>query len=200
MQEITLNDPFGLALEKYSNGLGIGVEIGGGTGDGSTQCIQTKELFSFEIHPDRIGRHQMNLDSRQNGIAIHELSSSSHKWMSRNDVVEFYNNTKTNLNQYPIETILGWHKEDFLTASKYMGGKTWSFYNKIDFLLLDGGAFSGRADFEEWFPKVRDGGVIALDDVNDIKNYENYNWLMDANHHCLWSEPRWRNGCAIFKK
>lgn len=200
MQEITLNDPFGQALEKYSKGLRIGIEIGGGTGDGSTQCIKTKELFSFEIHPDRIGRHQMNLDSRQNGTAIHQLSSSSHKWMSQDEVIEFYNNTKTKLNQYPIETILEWHKEDFLVASKYASGGTWSFYAKADFLLLDGGAFSGKADFEEWFPKLKDGGIIALDDVNDIKNYANHRWLVESNHDCLWSEMSWRNGCAIFRK
>ena len=64
MQEITKNDPFGQAIAQYSKGLALGVEIGGGTGDGSTQCFKTRELFSLEVHPDRIGRHKYNLDCR----------------------------------------------------------------------------------------------------------------------------------------
>lgn len=199
MQEITKNDVFGLALEKYSNGLGIGVEIGGGTGDGSTQCIKTKELFSFEIHPDRIARHQFNLDSRQNGVAIHALSSNPKNWMSENDVIEFYYNTTTNLNQYSLEKVLSWHKEDFGIASKYPQGTIY-FKDRIDFLLLDGGAFSGKADFEIWFSKLELGGLIALDDINDIKNKRNYDWLMESGFDCLWEEKKWRNGSAIFRK
>jgi len=199
MQEITLADPFGKALAEYSKGLALGVEIGGGTGDGSTQCIKTRELFSLEIHPDRIGRHQYNLDSRQGGLAIHHLSSNPMKWMSEDEVTDFYYNTTTNLNQYSLEQVIGWHKEDFRVAAKYIWGHI-TIKDRIDFLLLDGGAFSGKADFEAWFPKVREGGLVALDDTNDIKNKYNYAWLKDSNHDCLWEEKSWRNGCAIFRK
>lgn len=199
MQEITLADPFGQALAKYSTGLECGVEIGGGTGDGSTQCIKTKELFSFEIHPDRIGRHKYNLDCRQGGLAINELSSHPMKWMSEDEVIQFYNNTNTNLNAYSIETILGWHKQEFYVASKYAFGNM-TLKDKIDFLLLDGGVFSGKADLEAWFPKVKENGFIALDDINDIKNYHNYHWLKDSNFDCVWENKVYRNGSAIFRK
>ena len=199
MQEITLADPFGQALAKYSKGLLCGVEIGGGTGDGSTQCIKTKELFSFEIHPDRIGRHQFNLDGRQGGMAVHHLSSNPMKWMSEDEVTDFFYTTTTNLSQYPLEQILEWHKEDFRIAKKYTYGRT-SLAGEMDFLLLDGGAFSGEADMAEWFPRLKDGGIIALDDVNDIKNHANYYWLKDNGHALLWKELSWRNGSAIFKK
>jgi len=199
MQEITLNDPFGQAIAQYSKGLALGVEIGGGTGDGSTQCFKTRELFSFEIHLDRIGRHQFNMDSRQGGFAIHQLSSNPMKWMSVDEVTDFYHNTTTKLNQYPLEQIIEWHKEDFRAASKHIWGNI-SIKDKIDFLLLDGGAFSGKADFEVWFPKAREGGFIALDDTNDIKNKHNYDWLKDSGYDCLWDEKEWRNGSAIFRK
>ena len=72
MREITQDDPFGQALTQYSRGLLFGVEIGGGTGDGSTQCIKTRELFSFEIHPDRIGRHHNKPEFYEKGKAIYE--------------------------------------------------------------------------------------------------------------------------------
>lgn len=199
MQEITINDPFGKALAKYSEGLSLGVEIGGGTGDGSTQCIRTMELFSFEIHSDRIGRHKYNLDARQGGLAINELSSNPMMWMSISQVEDFYKTTTTKLNQYPLNQIIEWHKDDFRMAAKYQWGHL-TLKDQIDFLLLDGGAFSGRADFMAFFPEVRNGGIIALDDTNDIKNYGNYQWLKTAGHNLLWEEWDWRNGCAIFRK
>ena len=187
MQEITLVDPFGQALAKYSTGLECGVEIGGGTGDGSTQCIKTKELFSFEVHPDRIGRHGMNLSMRQGGTAIHQLSSNPMKWMSEDEVTDFFYTTTTNLNQYPLEQILEWHKEDFRISKKYTYGRT-SLAGEMDFLLLDGGAFSGKADMMEWFPRLKQGSIIALDDVNDVKNFTNYRWLKTSGHDCLWED------------
>ena len=199
MQEISLADSFGQALAKYSDGLPLGVEIGGGTGDGSTQCIRTMELFSFEIHPDRIARHKYNLDGRQGGLAINQLSSNPMAWMTIQDVEQFYSTTKTNLNQYPLEQIIEWHKADFRMAAKFVWGHL-SLKDEIDFLLLDGGAFSGRADFLVFFPKVREGGIIALDDTNDIKNQANYQWLKTAGYSILWEEPSFRNGCAIFRK
>jgi hypothetical protein len=51
-----------------------------------------------------------------------------------------------------------------------------------------------------FFPKVREGGIIALDDINDIKNYGNYQWLKTAGNPILWESQSWRNGSAIFKK
>jgi hypothetical protein len=199
MREISIEDCFGQAIAKYSTGLDFGVEIGGGTGDGSTQCIRTRELFSFEIHADRIGRHKYNLDGRQGGLAINQLSSNPMMWMSIPQVEDFYKTTTTKLNQYPLNQIIEWHKDDFRMAAKYQWGHL-TLKDQIDFLLLDGGAFSGRADFMVFFPKVRDGGIIALDDTNDIKNYGNYQWLKTAGHNLLWEEWDWRNGCAIFRK
>ena len=199
MQEITLKDPFGQALAKYSKGLSLGVEIGGGTGDGSTQCIKTRELFSFEIHPDRIGRHQQNLDFREGGVAIHLPSSDPKQWMTLDDVEQFYKTTPTKLNQYRLVQVLSWLTDDLRNA-EYYDYELITLPSEIDFLLLDGGAFSGRADFMAFFPKVREGGIIALDDTNDIKNYGNCQWLKTAGHPLLWEEQSWRNGCAIFKK
>ena len=140
MQEITIQDPFGQALAKYSEGLSLGVEIGGGTGDGSTQCIRTRELFSLEIHPGRIGRRKYNLDSRQGGIAVNWLSSNPMLWMSVKDVEDFYRTTQTKLNQYPLKQIVEWHKEEFRVAAQYTWGHL-SLKDEIDFLLLDGGVF-----------------------------------------------------------
>ena len=199
MQEIRIDDPFGSALAKYSTGLDVGVEIGGGTGDGSTQCIKTRLLYSFENHPDRVGRHSMNLSSREGGVAIHENSSDPEKWMSEDEIIGFYKTTQTNLNAYPLDMVLGWRNDDVFHASKYPRPGIHAV-DLADFLLLDGGAFSGEADMAEWFPRLKDGGIIALDDVNDIKNLANYNWLNSCGYSCLYQNMEWRNGSAIFRK
>lgn len=199
MQEITLKDPFGQALAKYSEGLDFGVEIGGGTGDGSTQCIRTKKLSSFEVHPERIGRHWKNLSARPGGIPMHFLSSNPQLWMDDAAVLNFYNTTKTNLNAYSLDMVLGWLKDDLDIASRYKWEPKSPLFD-VDFLLLDGGAFSGLADFTYWFPLVKYDGIIALDDINDIKNYCNYEWLKTSGHELIWENKDWRNGCAIFGK
>lgn len=198
MQEIRIDDPFGSALVKYSTGLEVGVEIGGGTGDGSTQCIKTRLLYSFENHPDRIGRHGMNLSSREGGVAIHENSSDPEKWMSEDEIIGFYKTTQTNLNAYPLDMVLGWRNDDVFHASKYPRPGIHAV-DLADFLLLDGGAFSGIADFNEWMPRLKKGGVVSLDDVNDIKNHANYHRLKAERKELVWENLQWRNGCAIFR-
>jgi hypothetical protein len=95
--------------------------------------------------------------------------------------------------------VLGWLKEDLSVASSYKWEPAIPVFN-IDFLLLDGGAFSGWADFMQWLPLVRRHGIIALDDTNDIKNHGNYEWLKISGHELIWENKGWRNGCAIFAK
>lgn len=198
MQEITINDSFGQALAKYSKGLGVGLEIGGGTGDGSTQCIKTERLYSFEIHPDRIGRHGMNLSMRSGGIAIHGLSSDPQRWLNEDQIREFYQTVRTNLNMYSIEFVLSWLKIDLLNSSKYKW-ESFQLDDQLDFLLLDGGAFSGQSDMAEWLPRMKEGGIIAMDDINDIKNLDNYYKLKNSNAKLLWEDWSVRNGAAIFE-
>ena len=201
MQEISINDSFGKALAKYSEGLDVGLEIGGGTGDGSTQCIRTKKLFSIENHPDRIGRHSMNLSAR-GGVAINGTATLSKLWMNKNDIEEFYRTIKTNLNQYPLETVLGWHNVCLETAYPYSTNaiEDIHFEHNVDFnfVLIDGSPFSGEAELRCVRPFLAEKAIIALDDVNDIKNWANYNKLKGF-AKLLWEDWSVRNGAAIFE-
>jgi len=201
MQEITINDSFGKALAKYSEGLDVGLEIGGGTGDGSTQCIRTKRLFSIENHPDRIGRHSMNLSAR-GGVSVNGTATLPSLWMNKNDIEEFYRTTKTTLNQYPIEQILGWLDECLQTAKDYSTNaiEDIHFEHKVDFnfVLIDGSPFSGEEELRCVRPFLAENAIIALDDVNDIKNLANYNKLKGF-AKLLWEDWSVRNGASIFK-
>jgi len=201
MQEVTIHDSFGKALAKYSEGLDVGLEIGGGTGDGSTQCIRTKRLFSIENHPDRIGRHSMNLSAR-GGVAVNGTATLSKLWMNQLDVAEFYGTNKTNLNQYPLDQVLGWYHECVESAEPYSTNaiEDIHFEHNVDFnfVLIDGSPFSGEAELRCVRPFLVEKAIIALDDVNDIKNLANYNKLKEFSK-LLWEDLAVRNGAAIFQ-
>ena len=201
MQEISINDPFGQALAKHSEGLDVGLEIGGGTGDGSTQCIRTKRLFSIENHPDRIGRHSMNLSAR-GGVSICGSAVTRELWMNKMDVLEFYTNQKTNLNQYPLEVVNGWYSECFNTAQRFQTNaiEDIHFDHNVDFnfVLIDGSPFSGEAELRCVRPFLAEKAIIALDDINDIKNWTNYHKLKGFSK-LLWEDWSVRNGAAVFE-
>lgn len=201
MQEVTIHDSFGRALARYTYNLDVGLEIGGGTGDGSTQCIRTKRLFSIENHPDRIDRHSMNL-SAKGGVSVNGTATLPKLWMNKNDIEEFYRTTKTNLNQYPLEQVLDWHKECFETASIYSTNSIEDIHIEhnvnFDFVLIDGSPFSGEAELRCVRPFLAEKAIIALDDVNDIKNWANYHKLKGF-AKLLWEDWSVRNGAAIFQ-
>jgi len=201
MQEVTINDSFGKALAEHTKGLGIGLEIGGGTGDGSTQCIGTKKLFSIENHPDRIGRHSMNL-SAKGGVSVKGTATLPSLWMPKYEVEEFYKNTKTNLNQYPLEQVLGWLEECLQTAKDYSSNAIEDIHFEhnvnFNFVLIDGSPFSGEAELRCVRPFLEEKAIIALDDVNDIKNWANYHKLKGF-AKLLWEDWSVRNGAAIFE-
>jgi hypothetical protein len=201
MQEITIHDSFGKALAKYSEGLDVGLEIGGGTGDGSTQCIRTKRLFSIENHPDRIGRHSMNLSAR-GGVSIKGTATLPKLWMNQLDVAEFYGTNKTTINQYPLDQVLGWYHECIESAEPYSTNaiEDIHFEHNVDFnfVLIDGSPFSGEAELRCVRPFLAEKAIIALDDVNDIKNLANYNKLKGF-AKLLWEDWSVRNGAAIFQ-
>ena len=201
MQEVSINDSFGKALAQYSEGLEIGLEIGGGTGDGSTQCIRTKMLFSIENHPDRIGRHSMNLSAR-GGVSVNGTATLPKLWMNQLDIAEFYGTNKTALNQYPLDQVLGWYHECIESAEPYSTNAIEDIHieHKVDFnfVLIDGSPFSGEAELRCVRPFLAEKAVIALDDVNDIKNWANYHKLKGF-AELLWEDWSVRNGAAIFQ-
>lgn len=202
MQEITLADSFGKALAKHSQGLEVGLEVGGGTGDGSTQCILTKKLYSIENDPAKIPQHQKNLDSRDGGIAIHGNATEHERWMTEEEIVFFYNTIPTNLNRYSLREIFGWVKQSIPYLGNYKGSAIRKIGvevgERFDFILIDGHEFSGEADLKEAMKFANKDCIVALDDVNAAKNYMNYKNLK-RNSELLGEDFSCRNGWAIFK-
>ena len=201
MQEVTINDSFGRAMARYSYDLEVGLEIGGGTGDGSTQCIRTKRLFSIENHPERIGRHRMNLELK-GGVSVNGTATLPKLWMNQLDVAEFYGTNKTNLNQYPLTQVIGWYHECVQSAEPFSTNAIEDIHieHKVnfDFVLIDGSPFSGEAELRCVRPFLAEKAIVALDDINDIKNWANYHKLKGFSK-LLWEDWSVRNGAAIFQ-
>jgi chloramphenicol O-acetyltransferase len=143
----------------------------------------------------------MNLSAR-GGIAINGTATISSLWMNKKDIEEFYQNIRTTLNQYPLEQVLGWHNVCLETAYQYKTSaiEDIHFEHSVDFnfVLIDGSPFSGESELRCARPFLAEKAIIALDDVNDIKNYANYEKLKRT-ATLLWEDMACRNGAAIFQ-
>jgi glycosyltransferase involved in cell wall biosynthesis len=196
--EITMADEFGQAIARFSTGTKCALEIGGGFGDGSTQCIKSDALYSVENHPANRERHRNSLLARAGGVPLKLIATEPGKWMTVDDVTRFYNSTPTRLNQYPLSMVLTWLEEDIETAKGC--GVLGCSETRFDFLLLDGCPFSAESELREISPLLVPGAFIALDDVVDIKNHANYHALKnEPGVRLVWENLNLRNGAAIFQ-
>jgi hypothetical protein len=122
--------------------------------------------------------------------------------MNQLDIAEFYGTNKTALNQYPLDQVLGWYHECIESAEPYSTNAIEDIHieHKVDFnfVLIDGSPFSGEAELRCVRPFLAEKAIIALDDVNDIKNWANYHKLKGF-AKLLWEDWSVRNGAAIFQ-
>ena len=143
----------------------------------------------------------MNLSAR-GGVSVKGTATLPKLWMNQLDVAEFYGTNKTTLNQYPLDQVLGWYHECIEFAQPYSTNaiEDIHFEHKVDFnfVLIDGSPFSGESELRCVRPFLAEKAIIALDDVNDIKNYANYEKL-NRTATLLWEDMACRNGAAIFQ-
>lgn len=188
------------------------LEIGSSSGAGSTEAFvrglsankNSPRLFCLEVSK---ARYQALKERYQHDSLVHVYHASSipiEKFMNRSEVEKFYNQNKTNLNQYPLEQVLGWLEQDIAyvrdSNANPNGIETIKKENGIDWfdlVLIDGSAFTGLAELSE----VIGAEHILLDDINDIKCLDAYNCLKADRHYTLVTED-WtlRNGFAYFRR
>jgi hypothetical protein len=191
------------------------LEIGSSSGEGSTKSI----VETLRTRVSQSGGPQVHLLEYDKGrrknlekyyglysfVNLHPFSSIALKEFPTWQVVEeFYNIRKSKMNRYPIHQVKHWYESDlkFLNNNKdlfrisgidFIKSKFGIKY--FDFVLLDGGEFSGVADLNH----VIGAKVIILDDINTFKNNSNYYRLLEDENYSLLNE-RWdlRNGFAVF--
>jgi hypothetical protein len=123
--------------------------------------------------------------------------------MTDDEVKNFYNNKKTNTNNYSLDLVLSWKKEelDYISNNNIPTNiiqkiKLDNNIDNFDLVLIDGSPFTGDNELKYCIGS----NIIALDDVNDIKCYQAYNTLNSLPEYELIAQ-NWgvRNGFAIFK-
>ncbi|MEH2133752.1 MAG: glycosyltransferase [Nostoc sp.] len=208
------NDDFYYAIQKIAQKEDIKtvLEIGSSSGEGSTEAFVTglREnpnkpiLFCMEVSKTRFTELKKRYEN-DSFVKCYNISSVSLKdFPDEKEVINFYNNTQTNLNFYPSEQIIGWLRQDieYLNNSDVSdeGIKKIKQENKIDFfdlVLIDGSEFTGNAELDE----VYGATYICLDDINTFKNYQNFNRLLsDPDYILIISNQNIRNGYAIFQR
>ncbi len=208
------NDSFYQCIYKLAKNERIStiLEIGSSSGEGSTEAfaLGIKEnpthptLFCMEISKPRyqaLKKHYENLDQ----VKCYNISSVPFEaFPQESEVVNFFNNTSTNLNQYGCQRVLGWLRQDieYIKSSNLPQNgieiiKAENNIDNFDMVLIDGSEFSGMAEFK----LIYGAKFILLDDINAFKNYNNYQQLLnDPNYELIEKNIKLRNGYAVFKR
>lgn len=188
------------------------LEIGSSSGAGSTTAFVAglatnpshPKLFCIEVSKERFKKLQ-NTYRKHRFVRCYNVSSvRTDRFLSEQEVRRFYSTTSTGLNRTPLDTVLGWLRQDidYVDVSGAQDNgiariKRENGIHTFDMVLIDGSAFTGKAELDE----VYGARYILLDDTNDIKNCENMHRLMrDPSYSLVANNQELRNGYAVFKK
>ena len=189
--QIDIQSAFGKIIYDLSKRLDIIniVEIGTWNGEGSTQCIlkavdNSKNFYTIESSTEWYNK------------AI--IFNKNYTEMSN---VYFLLGSIVNQDELYTDN-LSHQEQDWLRQDIDNYSNVSDVYNKlpenIDFLLLDGGEFSTRAEFLKLKSRSK---IIALDDCNCRKNKLNIKDLKeDNNFTLLYENLKDRHGWAVFER
>jgi hypothetical protein len=184
------------------------LEIGSSTGEGSTQAFlegmknNQARLFCLEISKPRYIKLCSNCGSERT-FCFNMSSVPIFDFLTGAEVFKFCKDYPSHLDQHPITTILIWLLKDIEYIVRNNVPQDGIGYIKqkfeikfFDVVLIDGSAFTGKAEVD----KVYGAKWIILDDIVDIKNNYNHNRLQsDTNYDMISVDYKLRNGYSIFK-
>ena len=194
--EIVRGSAFGEALFGVARrpDVKIVVEIGTWSGMGSTKCLidglidsgkKDAKLFTFECLPERHAEAVVNLSQYQNSFG--ELSIINGSVLSPEEFPTFD----------PSLMVKEWYDID-IGATMKCGCKSDLIPESVDFLLIDGGAFTGWNEFLKLFCRTR---IFALDDTRYYKTSRIREFLINSKDFKVVSDNlNDRNGFAIFER
>ncbi len=188
------------------------LEIGSSSGGGSTEAFvkgleknKNKPLmYCMEVSEVRYSALQKTYSS-VDFVKCYNLSSIKvEDFPTVEEVIKFYKENKTNLNNYPLNEIIKWLEQDINyvknSGVSENGIRKIKEENNIDYfdlVLIDGSEFTGNIELNE----VYGAKIIILDDANSFKNYEAHQRLLkDENYILVHQNLNLRNGYSIFKK
>lgn len=209
-------DQFYDLLKSYASRLDLKLflEIGSSAGGGSTQAFvdaisKRSDSDHVSVYCFELSKNRFKLLAETYNvfpfIKPYNVSSiSTDEFPEVSSVTKFYQNVKSSLNAYPIETILQWYWQDInyiknsgLDQNGILHVKEINDINVFDMVLIDGSEFTGEVELNF----VIGSKIIALDDINTFKCYGAFNKLSaDSNYVLRHSNRNLRNGFAIFER
>jgi hypothetical protein len=188
------------------------LEIGSSSGAGSTEAwvrgalvhIDPPQLHCIEVSAVR---HAALVDRWREFPFVHCYNVSSvplECFPPEQEVISFHRDVRSKLRRYPIETVLGWLREDVayvrdheLSRHGIREIKATHGIAHFDAVLIDGSEFTGSAELEE----VYGARFILLDDTRSFKNWANFRRLdADPGYRLVRKGRFTRNGFAIFER
>ncbi len=187
------------------------LEIGSSSGEGSTAALVQglknnpgrPMLYCLEASKTRFAQLSARYATLPFVSCFNASSVSADRFPTEEQVAGFHQTRQTNLSFYPLETVIGWLRDDIryvcesgIAQNGIARIKSAYSIDKFDLVLIDGSEFTGAAELDE----VMGAGWIALDDTNAYKNYDNYHRLASDPDYALVAE-NWdlRNGYALFR-
>jgi hypothetical protein len=209
-------DEFYDLLKSYASriDLKLFLEIGSSAGGGSTQAFvdaisKRKDSDHVSVYCFELSKNRFKLLAESYAdfsfIKPYNVSSiSADEFPDVSCVIDFYQNVKSSLNDYPIDTILQWYWQDInyiknsgLDLNGIVRIKEENHINVFDMVLIDGSEFTGEVELNF----VIGSKVIALDDINTFKCHSAFKRLStDSNYVLSQSNRKLRNGFAIFER
>ena len=193
---------------KIKNILEIGSSSGGGSTEAFVKGIQKNlgkpSLYCMEVSQVRFNQLRETY-AYADFVKCYNLSSIAiEDFPKKEDVIAFYNNNVTGLNNYPLEEVLRWLDQDvdYVISSGVSGNgirqiKEANGIDYFDVVLIDGSEFTGEVELNE----VYGAEIILLDDINTFKNYKNYHKLVkDPRYKLVKYSTSLRNGYAVFQR
>ncbi|MDR3436955.1 hypothetical protein [Telmatospirillum sp.] len=206
------DDSFASALYFLAKNANIKtiLEIGASSGEGSTEALtrgivenaNKPSLYSIEVSKTRFGALKDRYAHIPQVQPFNVSSVRLEDFPTESAVAAFYQSRHSSLNRHPLDTILGWLREDMsyvaVNAVPQDGInliRAQTGISIFDFVLIDGSEFTGEADLG----LVYGAPIIALDDINAFKNMQNHERLLaDKNYEICIMDKFCRNGFSVF--
>ncbi|MGK7887295.1 MAG: glycosyltransferase [Crocosphaera sp.] len=206
------NDDFDQAIQeiaRYSN-IKTVLEIGSSSGEGSTGAFvkglrenpNQPTLFCMEVSQVRFNALQNHYLNDSFVKCYNASSIPINQFPDEETVTLFYESHQTPLNEYPLDRVLGWLRQDIdyvKDADVAQNGieiiKKENNIDQFDLVLIDGSEFTGEVELEQ----VYGAKIILLDDICTYKNWQSHHRLLsDPNYKLIKHNPDLRNGYSIF--
>ncbi len=206
--EITINSEFGsfiINFIKYNTWIKKVLEIGSGSGNGSTLCFtvslsqrKNSSLTCIEAHPEWFADLVENTSFFPFTKQLNKTTVSFDNLLVK--TFDDYWNDKWNITdpQYSYEFRKTWYEQDLPYFKNTLKGEGAIENNEqYDAVLIDGSEFSGYSEFILLKDRTK---CFILDDINCFKCARAHDELLNDNTWELVDQGQERNGWSCFVK